>query len=91
MASTARSGMRPTCDRMLPAVLLGLAGGVWLCGTAAGQTPEGVAKGILEATGVKGGLIVHLGCGDGKVTAALHASNAYLVHGIDTDADDVAQ
>jgi len=91
MASTARTGMRPSCDRMHLAVLLGLAGGVWLCGTAAGQTPEGVAKGILEATGVKGGLIVHLGCGDGKVTAALHASNAYLVHGIDTDADHVAQ
>ena len=27
------------------------------------------AKRILDATGVKGGIIVHLGCGDGKLTA----------------------
>jgi outer membrane protein assembly factor BamB len=47
------------------------------------------AKQILDATGVKGGLIVHLGCGDGKLTAALQASQSYLVHGLDTDADNV--
>ena len=35
----------------------------------AGATPQ--AKEILAAAGVKGGLIVHLGCGDGRVTAAL--------------------
>ncbi|MEA3225187.1 MAG: hypothetical protein U9Q07_04490 [Planctomycetota bacterium] len=28
---------------------------------------------ILAETGVKGGLVVHLGCGDGKLTAALRA------------------
>ena len=33
------------------------------------------ARHILEATGVKGGLIVHLGCGDGRLTAALRASD----------------
>ena len=43
------------------------------------------AGGILDKTGVKGGLIVHLGCGDGKLTAALHASDSYLVQGLDTD------
>ena len=31
------------------------------------------ARQILQATGVRGGLIVHLGCGDGKLTAALRA------------------
>jgi len=31
------------------------------------------AKQILNATNVKGGLIVHIGCGDGKLTAALRA------------------
>ncbi|MFQ6131159.1 MAG: PQQ-binding-like beta-propeller repeat protein [Armatimonadota bacterium] len=48
-----------------------------------------LAKQILEATGVKGGLVVHLGCGDGKLTAALHASESYLVHGLDPDARNV--
>ena len=40
---------------------------------------------ILEATGVQGGLIVHLGCGDGRLTAALRSSEAYVVHGLDAD------
>ncbi|MDP6545865.1 MAG: PQQ-binding-like beta-propeller repeat protein [Phycisphaerae bacterium] len=47
------------------------------------------AKEILTAAGVKGGLIVHIGCGDGKLTAALRATDAYLVHGVDTDAKNV--
>ena len=50
-----------------------------------GAAAEPSAKDILEATGVKGGLVVHLGCGDGRLTAALHASDAYLVHGLDPD------
>ncbi|MHC4460493.1 MAG: outer membrane protein assembly factor BamB family protein, partial [Planctomycetota bacterium] len=47
------------------------------------------ARQIIDATGVKGGLIVHLGCGDGKLTAALGAGENYLVHGLDTDAQAV--
>lgn len=43
------------------------------------------ASQILAATGVQGGLVVHLGCGDGRLTAALHASECYLVHGLETD------
>ena len=35
--------------------------------------PDESAKTILDAAGVKGGLVVHLGCGDGKLTAALRA------------------
>jgi len=44
---------------------------------------------ILDATGVHGGLVAHIGCGDGKLTAALHASDAYLVHGLDVKAENV--
>ncbi|NOZ20746.1 MAG: PQQ-binding-like beta-propeller repeat protein [Planctomycetes bacterium] len=44
---------------------------------------------ILKTTGVKGGLIVHVGCGDGTLTAALHASDSTLVHGLDTDAGNI--
>ncbi len=43
------------------------------------------ASQILKATGVKGGLIVHLGCGGGELTAALRANENFLVHGLDTD------
>lgn len=43
------------------------------------------ARAILDSTGIKGGIVVHLGCGDGRLTAALRASDAYLVRGLDTD------
>ncbi|MEW6357830.1 MAG: PQQ-binding-like beta-propeller repeat protein [Planctomycetota bacterium] len=49
------------------------------------------AQQILQAAGVKGGLIVHVGCGDGKLTAALYASDRYLVHGLDADAKNIEQ
>jgi len=47
------------------------------------------ARQILNETGVTGGLIVHLGCGDGTLTAALRADDRYLVHGLDRDASNV--
>jgi outer membrane protein assembly factor BamB len=48
------------------------------------------AQQILAATGVPGGLIVHLGCGDGRLTAALRADDSYLVQGLDVDPRAVA-
>jgi outer membrane protein assembly factor BamB len=56
---------------------------------AGAQSMEQQAKTILEATGVRGGLIVHLGCADGRLTAALRASDSFIVHGLDTDAQNV--
>ena len=44
---------------------------------------------ILDTTGVQGGLVVHLDCGDGKLTAALRAADRYLVHGLDTNPENV--
>ncbi|MHC4170593.1 MAG: hypothetical protein ACYSWQ_26950, partial [Planctomycetota bacterium] len=44
------------------------------------------ARQILDDTAVKGGLIVHVGCGDGKLTAALRANDRYVVHGLDRKA-----
>ena len=49
------------------------------------------ARAILDATGVRGGLVVYLGCGDGKLTAALRANDSYLVHGLDADPKHVGQ
>ena len=47
------------------------------------------ARRILRAAGVKGGLIVHIDCGDGKLTASLCADDRYLVHGLDDEAADI--
>ena len=52
------------------------------------STPQRAAQ-ILDATTVKGGLIVHLGCGDGKMTAELRVNDSYIVHGLDPDKDEV--
>lgn len=49
------------------------------------------ARAILDATGVKGGLVVHLGCGDGRLTAALAPNESCIVHGLDAAPDNVAQ
>ncbi len=49
------------------------------------------ATDILKETGVTGGLVVHIGCGDGTLTAALHAGDGYLVQGLDTSAQNVAK
>jgi outer membrane protein assembly factor BamB len=43
------------------------------------------AREIVNAAGVKGGLIVHLGCGDGRFTAELRVNDSYIVQGLDTD------
>ena len=58
------------------------------CEVAVGEREDGSpvvkAQNILESTGVSGGLVVHVGCGDGRLTAALGASENYVVHGLDT-------
>lgn len=57
----------------------------------AGERPaDEVAEEILAATGIQGGMVVHLGCGDGRLTAALRATDRYTVHGLEADADRVA-
>jgi outer membrane protein assembly factor BamB/ubiquinone/menaquinone biosynthesis C-methylase UbiE len=49
------------------------------------------ARKILDAAGVQGGLVVHVGCGTGQLTAALRIDERYLVHGLDTASERVAQ
>jgi outer membrane protein assembly factor BamB len=48
------------------------------------------AREILTTGGVRGGLVVHVGCGEGRLTSLLRASDSYLVHGLDADAGKVA-
>jgi len=65
-----------------------------VCGLALSADPQGShtseARQILDAADVTGGLVVHLGCGDGKLTAALRANDSYLIRGLDTDAGNIA-
>ena len=80
---------------MYGTAVLAVAG--WCCSSVGGgelkvaDAERQVATEIFQATGVQGGLIVHLGCGDGKLTAALRANDSYLVQGLETDPARVAE
>ncbi|MDP6524785.1 MAG: PQQ-binding-like beta-propeller repeat protein [Kiritimatiellia bacterium] len=47
-------------------------------------------KDLLKESGVQGGLVVHLGCGDGKLTSTLRVNDRYLVQGLDRNPMNVA-
>ncbi|MAG94552.1 MAG: hypothetical protein CMJ48_12515 [Planctomycetaceae bacterium] len=55
------------------------------------ETPHPTAGAVLEATGVQGGLVVHVGCGNGKLIADLATRSGFLVQGLDSDAALVEQ
>jgi len=67
---------------VLGAVILVLLG----CSSARAAQP---AEDILKASGIRGGLVVQLDCGDGKLTTALRAGDSFIVQGLDTDPTDV--
>lgn len=48
------------------------------------------AKELLSATTVQGGLVVHLGCGDGKLLTTLGQNKRFLALGLDPDPTNVA-
>ncbi len=58
-------------------------------GACFAHTAQQKAQQILSDTGVKGGLVVHLGCGDGELTTALRANDSFTIHGLAADAEDV--
>ena len=70
-------------------MMIGLVGLLAL--TTWGASPPPEAGNILEATGIKGGLIVHLGCGDGTLTLALRTNDHTLIQGLDADETEINQ
>ena len=56
--------------------------------TARGDV-DALADLIHESTGFSGGLVVHVDCGDGRLTAALRANEHTVVHGLDGDVANV--
>ena len=49
------------------------------------------AKKILGESGITGGLVLHIGSGDGKLTGALGESERYQVHGLAASDEDLAE
>ena len=46
---------------------------------------------LLASAELSGGFIVHLGCGDGSLTAALKTNDRLQVHGLSLNNEDVAK
>ena len=67
---------------MCLALLLGPAA---TCCAAEEPSAEARAQQILDAAGLAGGLIVHLDCGTGRLTAALGRSGRFVVRGLARD------
>jgi hypothetical protein len=59
--------------------------------SAIALSPRQQANDIIKATGIQGGVVVHVGCGDGTLTAALRINDCYLVQGLSHDVDIVKQ
>ena len=55
--------------------------------TLAASAQDGAT--LVEQSGVQGGVIVHLGCGDAAFTEQLLVNDRYHVQGLDTDSDKV--
>ena len=91
MARAGRGGSFILCVVALHVALSVCSAPLGAADTPGPSVESDLAREILKATAVQGGLVVHPGCGDGKLTAALRASDRYLVHGLATDADDVAR
>ena len=60
-----------------------------IMGFAVSPLSAETAQEIYRNTGVQGGFVVHLGCGEAQVLADLHQDTRYLVQGLDTDAKSI--
>ncbi|MHC4251483.1 MAG: class I SAM-dependent methyltransferase, partial [Planctomycetota bacterium] len=49
------------------------------------QARAETAPELVRRSGVKGGLVVHVGCGDAAFTAGLRANERYVVQGLESD------
>jgi outer membrane protein assembly factor BamB len=61
------------------------------CAKNAPRAPLEESKYLLEKSGVKGGLVVHINCGNGELTHALKANDSYIVQGLDENGSNVQQ
>ena len=59
-----------------------------LCASSSFAESDSASR-IIQASGVNGGLVVHVGCDDGKLTAELRIDDSYIVQGLDADPGNV--
>ncbi len=75
---------RSLLAQALTVVLVGAAvSGLWRSVDALASSAADEAAELLKQTGVTGGLVVHLGCGEGRLTVELCRGPGFLVLGLD--------
>ena len=52
---------------------------IWSLPAQGSEQQKQKARKILDTADVRGGLIVHIGCGDGGLTAELRVNDRYIV------------
>lgn len=60
-----------------------------VCNKEVSSEKNNRAEQIFQESGVKGGFIVHIGCGNGRLTAALYANDSFIVHGLDVNPNSI--
>ncbi|MHC4487931.1 MAG: class I SAM-dependent methyltransferase, partial [Planctomycetota bacterium] len=93
--------MKNTASLCAGAILVGLAAQGWAqqawsqgvdrSATALFASPAGTAQEIIAASGIKGGLVVHVAAGDDISIADFFLNKGFLVHGLYRSKADVAQ
>jgi len=78
---------RSRCVSLRIASALGLVLGATAPAAMGGPADE--ARRIASLAGFHGGLIIHVGCGDGRLTAALRLADNCVVQGLEADAERV--
>jgi len=58
---------------------------VVLLGASAARSQSDSPERLVRDAGIKGGLVVHVGCGDGRFTVGLRLNDRYVVQGLDVD------
>ena len=74
------------CSSLLTVLLVGVLEFTLVQPVRAADAPLAESLGLPSPADFPGGLIVNLGCGDGRLTGQLAAPGNALVHGLDTDA-----
>jgi SAM-dependent methyltransferase len=62
---------------------------LWWAAFAGAETAPSGGE-ILQVSGVRGGLVVQLGCGDGRQLAELYANERYLVQGLEISVEAIS-
>ena len=88
MQTSTRACVREYAKRWVACVSICFCAG-WVFGQD--RSAEATAEQILEISQIRAGVIVHYGCGDGRLAEALAQTESCVVEGLSPDAEQIKQ